>query len=122
MTSKQKQRVAKWIEALRSCNFKQGRHKLKTVDRYCCLGVACEISGLGKWVHNNGQSSYINATYALPAKVQNYYGLDDYSGAYFDNGQLDHNLSSHNDEGMTFAEIADLIEGCLENPESKMFI
>lgn len=45
----------KWVKALRSGEFKQGRSSLKEnmsfendiVDyRYCCLGVACEIQGL----------------------------------------------------------------------------
>ena len=37
----------KWIEALRSGEYKQGRGYLIDMDRetYCCLGVACAISG-----------------------------------------------------------------------------
>lgn len=44
----------KWLAALRSGNYKQGRMALKrgvgdgTAD-YCCLGVLCDISGLGAW-------------------------------------------------------------------------
>ena len=38
----------KWVEALRSGEFKQGKYQLKTFDeegntRYCCLGVAEEV-------------------------------------------------------------------------------
>ncbi len=37
---------AKWVAALRSGKFTQGRSALKTVDGgYCCLGVLCEING-----------------------------------------------------------------------------
>ena len=40
-----------WVAALRSGRFQQGKGSLRpTADTYCCLGVACEISGLGKWV------------------------------------------------------------------------
>jgi hypothetical protein len=34
----------KWIEALRSGRFKQGRGSLRDAhDNHCCLGVACEL-------------------------------------------------------------------------------
>jgi hypothetical protein len=35
----------RWLAALRSGKYKQGRGKLKTVDdEYCCLGVLCELA------------------------------------------------------------------------------
>ena len=35
---------ARWVEALQSGNFTQGRGLLRsTDDRYCCLGVLCEV-------------------------------------------------------------------------------
>lgn len=45
---------AKWVEALRSGEYKQGRHSLKdTLDpkgpKYCCLGVLCDIHTSVKW-------------------------------------------------------------------------
>lgn len=37
----------KWIAALRSGDYKQGHKMLKSKDdKYCCLGVACEIIGI----------------------------------------------------------------------------
>jgi len=36
---------AKWVEALRSGKYKQGRKTLKHAGRYCCLGVLCEVAG-----------------------------------------------------------------------------
>lgn len=44
---------AKWVAALRSGEYKQGKGKLRTRgNTYCCLGVACAIGvvGAGKWV------------------------------------------------------------------------
>lgn len=36
-----------WIAALRSGKYEQGFRRLRTRDnKYCCLGVACEILGL----------------------------------------------------------------------------
>lgn len=33
----------KWLEALRSGKYKQGKGKLKRSDTYCCLGVLCDL-------------------------------------------------------------------------------
>ena len=45
---------AKWLAALRSGEYKQIEGALRLVEYdkvgYCCLGVACEISGQGTWV------------------------------------------------------------------------
>ena len=43
---------AKWVAALRSGEYKQGKRYLKSGDTYCCLGVLCDIAaqeGLGEW-------------------------------------------------------------------------
>lgn len=56
----------KWIDALRSGKYKQGRAALRNIqeDTYCCLGVLCEIAG-AKWTpvisHLEG-SRYARAT------------------------------------------------------------
>ena len=41
----------KWIEALRSGEYRQAQGILKDVSgsAYCCLGVLCEISGIGSF-------------------------------------------------------------------------
>lgn len=40
---------AKWVAALKSGNFPQAGGALKTDEGFCCLGVLCEVSGLGEW-------------------------------------------------------------------------
>jgi hypothetical protein len=36
----------RWVEALRSGNWKQGKYCLRSVDgSFCCLGVAAELLG-----------------------------------------------------------------------------
>lgn len=37
---------AKWIDALRSGKYEQGRGALLNDGKYCCLGVLCEVVGL----------------------------------------------------------------------------
>ena len=34
----------KWVRALRSGKYKQGREWLRAGDTFCCLGVACELA------------------------------------------------------------------------------
>jgi hypothetical protein len=46
MTPEQKQ---KWIEALRSGKYKQGRGKLCEKGEYCCLGVLLDVLAPEKW-------------------------------------------------------------------------
>ena len=47
---------AKWLEALRSGRYKQGRYRLRNNgDEFCCLGVLCDISGHGEWEHLPGK-------------------------------------------------------------------
>jgi hypothetical protein len=36
----------KWIAALRSGEYKQGQNALERKGEYCCLGVACAVSGV----------------------------------------------------------------------------
>lgn len=35
----------KWVEALRSGKYQQGKYYLKDGDTYCCLGVAGVVNG-----------------------------------------------------------------------------
>jgi hypothetical protein len=37
---------AKWIAALRSGEYKQGKDKLHHDGRFCCLGVGCVVAGI----------------------------------------------------------------------------
>jgi hypothetical protein len=43
------QKKAKWVEALRSGKYNQGMGRLRSGDRYCCMGVLCDVVIDGKW-------------------------------------------------------------------------
>jgi len=45
----QKNMLKKWVQALRSGEYKQGKGALRVNDRFCCLGVACDIFGATWW-------------------------------------------------------------------------
>ena len=110
----QKQHRAELVEALRSGRYKQGRNALRNQKgRFCCLGVACDISGLGKWVINNiyDKISYLGKASFLPKEVMAYYGFSNSRGKFGDSRITGEALSYYNDAGgYNFKEIANLIE------------
>ena len=61
MTSNQQDNLKRWIAALRSGIYVQGQGTLRDIshgqERFCCLGVACEVLGFPR---NEG------FTYLLP--------------------------------------------------------
>src|SRR3990167_9242979 len=65
----------KWIAALRSGKYKQGKGALHQVDRsryhkYCCLGVLCEVVGVERTLSSGGSFvDYTGAIHTLPAEV-----------------------------------------------------
>jgi hypothetical protein len=48
----------KWLEALRSGEFKQGRRQLRSADdSFCCLGVLCHVAKPDGWsMRGHGES------------------------------------------------------------------
>lgn len=114
MTTPNRENIAKWVEALRSGDYTQGIGALASFEgesvQYCCLGVASEISGvcqIKKDAMSDGRGvlAYDGSRSFLPMSVQEWLGVDGdapdvRAGA----------LSAINDDGASFAEIADLIE------------
>lgn len=76
----------KWAEALESGQYEQGKSSLKTTRGYCCLGVLCEISGLGAWDAWDGGSYVLptgsRATSSLPIGVMEWAGMWSPHGAF----------------------------------------
>lgn len=116
--------VQKWIEALRSGEYKQGKFVLKrrigaaTEAEYCCLGVACDLyleANPGvldvqtKEAGGSTRTIYDGETMVLPPKVQEWLNLKRPEGTYI--GGTDHSsLIGLNDRGRSFEAIADIIE------------
>jgi hypothetical protein len=94
---------AKWLEALRSGRYKQGRKKLRpTPDTYCCLGVLCDILG-DDWNHPHLDYEYDGETFELGEGVLTRAEIAD---ADFVNTTL----ANNNDAGWSFEHLARLIE------------
>lgn len=94
----------RWIKALRSGKFKQGRfnlmHKKGSENHYCCLGVACVLGGVNP---RPGVSYWIGDH--MRGKVPN---------MLIGNSHVPNILSRMNDlSTSSFNEIADYIEANL---------
>ena len=127
----------RWVEALRSKKYKQGRERLLDEDdNYCCLGVlgdlavednVCSWEDYGYLDDGSGESSYLalprfiadwacSPEDALYLKTENPSEEDAFSFLVYFEGVAPRRLTSLdtlNDRGITFEEIADLIEAQL---------
>lgn len=108
----------KWVDALRSGKYRQGRALLCNASRaMCCLGVLLDIEG---------PSSWSTCVTTLPGEIAHYlHENSNYSGDFpsagfrrvhgltteMDDGEtIGHHLAWMNDHGASFAEIADWID------------
>jgi hypothetical protein len=128
----------RWLEALRSGHYRQGKHKLRKPGHratpfasrrdpeFCCLGVLCELAveagvverklaNVGTdvdkvyWYHDPGSPTVDRSSSTLPLVVRDWAGLAD-----CDPPVVGHKLSYWNDVGeWKFNSIADLIEAHL---------
>ena len=123
----------RWVEALRSGEYRQGRGRLRqrsTIhesDEYCCLGVLCDLYARDQGVKWEKPNYFMNAsmmhgnTRLLPKEVVAWAGLSE-AGLVTAIGGVDYDVrigdqgwasSDYNDAGTSFEEIAALIEGSL---------
>jgi hypothetical protein len=108
---------AAWQANLRSGEFAQGGGQLRTWDkdkkvwRYCCLGVLCEMSGLGEWevkeLDGHRFSIYLGSKHYLPDEVAEWAGIapvvDTMEG-------VQQRIGTMNDSGATFLNIANALD------------
>ena len=111
-----KENRKKWVEALRSGKYKQTEGTLKGKDeegrdRFCCLGVACDISGLSTWESTKVNGRVYDGNYGvLPDSVQQWLGMDTSKGSYRNQFGDMYSLTQMNDDCLDFDMIADMIE------------
>ena len=100
----------KWLNALRSGDYKQTKSCLHKGDGFCCLGVLCDLYGKEhnvewKLVDAGIYYEFQDKKAILPLSVIEWAGVED------DNPEIcETPLSRLNDIGSTFNVIADLIE------------
>lgn len=104
--------VAKrWVKALRSRKYRQGKKFLANDGKYCCLGVLCDLAVKSKII-SEPQKNYTYLVFeseeaVLPESVRKWVGLRDNEG-HFHGGE--NCLTALNDNGKRFSTIAKIIE------------
>ena len=120
-----KEIAEKWMETLRSGEYKQTTGKLANVERteHCCLGVLCEMAikdGVDVAVSvrldecDNVDKFYVEfdkETGHPPDSVREWAGMGSPSGRLYQPAyDEDTSLASLNDRNWSFKQIADVIE------------
>lgn len=114
-TKTQKAVVRRWVKYLESGQYKQGKGQLveagKTFDRFCCLGVLCDMAVRAKVIappiimEEGEHYLYSRKTSFLPTSVMEWAGLSANNGEYSDDS-----LAGLNDNGKKFKTIAKIIK------------
>jgi hypothetical protein len=124
-----KEIAKKWVKALRSGKYKQGKAYLKQINsknepRHCCLGVLCELydqqmkKNHKKTLHSEHMLSIEGTEFirldhhdgGLPTIVKKWAGISHCLGMF--EGVC---LADLNDDGKKFSTIANIIEKNVEN-------
>lgn len=128
--------MKKWVKALRSGKYKQGRSFLKQFNskkqpRHCCLGVLCELYN-EEMKKNHKKSLIVDTTgdsfgiartvcffgandSGLPKVVKDWSGMRGSFGFFRTDTNDEESLSNLNDTGKTFKTISKIIEKEWEN-------
>ena len=105
-----------WLKELRSGKYEQGIGFLCKETKYCCLGVGSEIFKTNAIkIHTGilGHKFYDGSMSIAPFYLGEALGLFGSLGeskTFYQSSSDPKSLSSYNDQGKTFAEIADIIE------------
>lgn len=106
----------KWIDALRSGEYKQGKGRLRNSENeFCCLGVLCDLAakeGVVKEVAGFDEFYYDGGSLTPPPSVKEWAESDlECLDIDYTMGVEGHYTELNDDEhGLTFDQIADLIE------------
>ena len=118
-----KEIMEKWVNALRSEEYKQGQGNLcDSKNRFCCLGVLTELfiqeknknTKNGKlkygWEEKNGFLTFEGEELVLTNKVMKWSGMKTNSGIIKNNSLKDESLAIMNDKYFSFKDLANIIE------------
>ena len=106
----QKEHRKALVVALRSGKYEQGLQCLRSKSgKYCCLGVACDISGLAPWKPIYDSYTFMGKDVSMPKQVMDYFGFVSREGRFCAENELEH-LTILNDKGISFEHIAGIIE------------
>ena len=125
-----KEIAMRWVKALRSKKYKQGKHALCRVDsrggcKYCCLGVLTELyqehrkrnkqkvipTTVGMTTHGKPirVRKYGRESDVLPVAVRKWAGVRSSTGFHYNDIDNFVSLADMNDTGKSFDKIANFI-------------
>ena len=130
MVDVQKKNRKEWVAQLRSGKYAQVKNHLHQGEGYCCLGVLCDIVDSKLWKPSESSSvfSFNGVSIMTPPRMESFeFGLRRSNGTFEPNDAFFEKfpkvavseawrnfksiaLTDLNDEGFSFAEIADIIE------------
>lgn len=107
-----------WLEALRSGKYAQGKDALRIGDKFCCLGVLCDVykkaKNDGEWVSSGNADKMMfvlnkdRSHAVLPSPVRLWAGLNN-PNPNLTQGDFT-SLATMNDSGRSFKDIANVID------------
>ena len=113
-----------WLEALRSGKYKQGQNYLKVQDKFCCLGVLCDLYPGRVWKQSDNETEtgercyigiYEQSKFDLPQQVREWAGIESTNCTIptripFKDAELNNLVALNDVAKYTFTQIADVIE------------
>ncbi len=103
--------MRKWVKALRSGEYQQTTGALKNSVGFCCLGVACDISKVGRWDSYNCYTTDSDGDWGtLPVEVCSWLGIKSKNPSLRSGHGRKAASILNDDDGASFAQIADAIE------------
>ncbi len=106
ITQAQHAKRQEWLAALRSGKYQQTEGILHSAETggFCCLGVACDISGIGKWNEDSNFVGELFIAYSLPPdEIRTLFGL-------WADGLVSEAVDKNDEQRKSFPEIADWLE------------
>lgn len=100
-----KANLRRWVQALRSGAYEQGKIFMRKDNKYCCLGVAMDLAIANGVVCNPDWGK----TSITPAAVEKWFGTNLNREVRLASGGIN-NPANLNDNGTSFTDIADAIE------------
>lgn len=96
----------RWLRALESGEYRQGRFHLRTsINEYCCLGIGCELLGI-PGMRAGSSWKYDGSEGTAPKLLENMLALRGDEGNRIDGLR---SLAWLNDHGKTFAQITQIV-------------
>lgn len=101
-----------WVADLRSGEIHKTKSQLRRGNRMCVAGVLCNIHAKHHpdiAVKQTSKSKYMGEREIIPVEVANWAGISQAPKLTFD-GRLHKIYELNDDKGLTFKQLADLIE------------